>query len=79
VLFAEQSVDAAKRAVELFCREERRLSPSVCRANVERFAPDKFRKRFRALIEHVMRPEFSRSLDAPPPAASLPRAAAGAQ
>ena len=27
VLFAEQSVDAVKRAVELFCREERRISP----------------------------------------------------
>jgi glycosyltransferase involved in cell wall biosynthesis len=78
VLFAEQSVDAAKRAIELFCREERRISPSICRANVERFAPDNFRKRFRALMEDVMQPEFSRWADAPPlaPAPPLLRAAA---
>jgi glycosyltransferase involved in cell wall biosynthesis len=80
VLFAEQSVDAAKRAVELFCREERRISPSICRANVERFAPDSFRKRFRALMEDVMQPEFSRWADAPTPAPPLLRvAAAGAR
>jgi glycosyltransferase involved in cell wall biosynthesis len=78
VLFAEQSVDAAKRAIELFCREERRISPSICRANVERFAPDNFRKRFRALMQDVMQPEFSRWADAPPlaPAPPLLRAAA---
>ena len=81
VLFAEQSVDAVKRAVELFCRDERRISPSVCRANVERFAPDNFRKRFRALLEGVMRPEFSRWADAavPAPAPPLLRAAARAR
>jgi glycosyltransferase involved in cell wall biosynthesis len=82
VLFAEQSVDAAKRAIELFCREERRISPSICRANVERFAPDNFRKRFRALMQDVMQPEFSRWADAPPlaPAPPLLRtAAAGAR
>ena len=83
VLFSEQSVDAVKGAVELFCREERRLSPRVCRANVERFAPENFRKRLHALIEDVMQPEFSRWADAPPPAPAaappLVRAAAGAR
>ena len=79
ILFAEQSVDAAKRAVELFCREERRISPRVCRASVERFAPDNFRKRLRALIEHVMQPEFSRWVNAPPLAPPLLRAAAVAR
>ena len=80
VLFAEQSVDAAKRAIELFCREERRISPSICRANVERFAPDNFRNRFRALMQDVMQPEFSRWADAPTPAPPLLRVAdAGAR
>ena len=81
VLFAEQSVDAVKKAVELFCREERRISPAVCRANVERFAPENFRKRLRALIADVMQPEFSRWADFPPPAPAPPllRAAAGAR
>ena len=83
LLFSEQSVDAVKGAVELFCREERRLSPRACRANVERFAPDNFRKRLHALIEDVMQPEFSRWADAPPPAPApaprLVRAAAGAR
>jgi glycosyltransferase involved in cell wall biosynthesis len=81
VLFAEQSVDAVKRAVELFCREERRISPPVCRANVERLAPENFRKRLRALVDDVMQPEFSRWEDAPPCAAAPPllRAAGGAR
>jgi glycosyltransferase involved in cell wall biosynthesis len=39
VLFSEQSVDAVKGAVELFCREESRQSPRVCRANVESLCP----------------------------------------
>jgi glycosyltransferase involved in cell wall biosynthesis len=81
VLFAEQSVEAVKSAVELFCREERRISPAVCRTGVERFAPDNFRKRFRAVMEDVMRPDFSRWVEvlsqAPPPA--LLRVAAGAR
>ena len=81
VLFAEQSADAVKRAVELFCGEERRISPPVCRANVERLAPENFRKRLRALIDDVMQPEFSRWADAPPRAAAPPllRAASGAR
>jgi hypothetical protein len=70
-------VDAVKRAIELFCRGERRLSPRV----IERFAPDNFRKRLHALIEDVMQPEFSRWADAPPPAPALPllRVAGGAR
>jgi glycosyltransferase involved in cell wall biosynthesis len=81
VLFAEQSVDAVKSAVELFCREERRISPAVCRNGVERFAPESFRKRFRAVMEDVMRPDFSRWVEALPPARPPPllRAAAGAR
>jgi glycosyltransferase involved in cell wall biosynthesis len=81
VLFAEQSVDAVKRAVELFRCEERRISPAACRANVERFAPENFRSRLHALIEEVMRPEFSRWADAPPsvPAPRLLRVAGGAR
>jgi glycosyltransferase involved in cell wall biosynthesis len=79
VLFTEQSAPAIKQAVELFCREERRMSPAVCRANVERFAPENFRRRLRALIEEVMQPEFSRWADAPPsvPAPRMLRVAGG--
>ena len=81
VLFTEQSVESIKRAVELFCREERRISPTACRANAERFAPENFRRRMHALIEEVMQPEFSRWADAPPPAPAprLLRAAGGAR
>jgi glycosyltransferase involved in cell wall biosynthesis len=81
VLFAEQSVEAVKRAVELFCREERRISPAACRANVERFAPENFRRRLDALIDEVMQPDFSRWADAPAPAPAprLLRVAAGAR
>ena len=81
VLFAEQSVDAVTSAVEQFCREERRISPLACRANVERFGPHNFRKRLHALIEDVMRTEFSRWADEPLPAPAPPlwRAAAGAR
>jgi glycosyltransferase involved in cell wall biosynthesis len=81
VLFTEQSVESIKRAVELFCREERRISPTACRANAERFAPENFRRRVHALIEDVMQPEFSRWADAPPPAPAprLLRVAGGAR
>jgi glycosyltransferase involved in cell wall biosynthesis len=80
ILFAEQSVDAVKQAVGLFCREERRFSPGVCRANVERLAPENFRRRMRALIADVTQAEFSRWADAPPPPAPpLLRAAGGAR
>src|SRR5262245_43468489 len=81
VLFAEQSVESVNQAVELFCREERRISPAACRANVERFAPENFRWRLHALIEEVMQPEFSRWAVAPPPppAPRLLRVAGGAR
>jgi glycosyltransferase involved in cell wall biosynthesis len=80
ILFAEQSVDAVKQAVGLFCREQRRFSPGVCRANVERLAPENFRRRMRALIADVTQAEFSRWADAPPPPAPpLLRAAGGAR
>src|SRR5262245_59657468 len=81
ILFAEQSVDAVKHAVELFCRDERRFLPTVCRANVERLAPENFRMRMRALIADVTQAEFSRWADAPSarPAPPLLRAAGGAR
>jgi glycosyltransferase involved in cell wall biosynthesis len=66
VLFAEQSVESVKQALELFCREERRISPAACRANVERFAPENFRKRLHAIVEEVMQSEFSRWAESPP-------------
>jgi len=68
VLFAEQSVESVKQALELFCREERRISPAACRANVERFAPENFRKRLHAIVEEVMQSEFSRWAESPLPA-----------
>jgi glycosyltransferase involved in cell wall biosynthesis len=72
ILFAEQSVNATRQAVELFCREERRISPSACRKNVERFAPANFRRRFHALMEEVMQPEFSRWTAERPPVSAQP-------
>jgi glycosyltransferase involved in cell wall biosynthesis len=67
VLFAEQSVEAVKAAVKLLCREESNISPIVCRSNVERFSPARFRERLQSLITEVMKPEFSRSDDLPSP------------
>src|ERR1700741_3589678 len=67
-LFAEQSLDAVKEAVDVFGREARRIRPAACRPHVERFAPENFRRRLHALIEEVMQPDFSRWADAPAPA-----------
>lgn len=52
VFFAEQSVDALKTAVEFFEREAgARITPQACRENALRFAPERFRAEFTALVE----------------------------
>ena len=44
-------VPALTEAVALFEREDHRIKPADCRANAMRFAPERFRKEFSALVE----------------------------
>ncbi len=50
VLFAEQSVESLRAAVDRFERDEAGISPARCRANALRFAEPAFRIAFRALV-----------------------------
>ena len=50
VLYAEQSADGVRGAVELFERSEGAITAAACRENALRFGPERFR---RELTEHV--------------------------
>jgi len=51
VFFNEQSVAAIIAAVERFEREGAAITPEACRENALRFAPERFRAEFTALVE----------------------------
>ena len=51
VFFDEQTEDALIAAVERFEREGHVITPQACRANAERFSPERFRREFSALVE----------------------------
>ena len=51
VFFDAQTGDALIAAVERFEREGHLITPQACRANAERFAPERFRREFSALVE----------------------------
>ena len=51
VFFNEQTEDALIAAVERFEREGHVITPQACRANAERFSPERFRREFSALVE----------------------------
>ena len=51
VFFNEQTEDALIAAVERFEREGHVITPQACRANAERFSPERFRSEFSALVE----------------------------
>jgi glycosyltransferase involved in cell wall biosynthesis len=50
VFFDEQTVPAVQHAVELFEREQHRISPAACRENALRFDSDRFRRQFEELV-----------------------------
>ncbi len=51
VFFDEQTEEALIAAVERFEREGHVITPQACRANAERFSPERFRREFSALVE----------------------------
>lgn len=51
VFFNEQTEDALIAAVERFEREGHVITPQACRANAERFSPERFHREFSALVE----------------------------
>lgn len=50
VFFDEQTVPAVQHAVQLFEREQHRISPAACRENALRFESDRFRGEFAELV-----------------------------
>ena len=51
VFFEQQTEASVIGAVELFEREERRITAVACRKNAMRFAPDRFQREFRNYVE----------------------------
>lgn len=51
IYFNDQSASSVIGAVEEFERESRRISPAACRENALRFAPERFRREFAAVVE----------------------------
>ena len=51
VFFDAQTEDALIAAVERFEREGHVITPQACRANAERFSPERFRREFSGLVE----------------------------
>lgn len=51
VFFDEQTTEAIIQAVDLFEKNQYRINPQACRANAERFAPERFRSEFSQFVE----------------------------
>lgn len=63
VLFAEPTVESLIKAIELFEKNRKRISPAVCRENAVRFAPDRFRGEFAGFLRRqLLAHEDARSL-----------------
>jgi glycosyltransferase involved in cell wall biosynthesis len=54
VFFQEQSEASVIEAVELFEREQKRITAGACRNNAMRFAPDRFRRELRDHVEEQL-------------------------
>jgi glycosyltransferase involved in cell wall biosynthesis len=54
VFFDEQTPGALAGAIMDFERREERFSPTECRANAERFRPERFREKILALVAEVL-------------------------
>jgi glycosyltransferase involved in cell wall biosynthesis len=69
VFFAEPTVESLIEAIELFEKNRWRISPSACRENASRFAPDRFRAGFASFLrQQLATPDTP---DAAPQPASL--------
>ena len=68
VFFDIQTEDALIAAVERFERERHVITPQACRANAERFAPERFRREFSAVVEREWAAFQQRMRAAPPDA-----------
>jgi glycosyltransferase involved in cell wall biosynthesis len=53
VLFAAQSIEAVKDAVETFERHQRRIAPRACRDNAARFSEERFDQSIREALANV--------------------------
>ena len=54
VLFDSQSVDAIVGAIERFEKNRWRIDAAACRANAQRFVPERFDEEMRALLATVL-------------------------
>jgi glycosyltransferase involved in cell wall biosynthesis len=55
VLFETQDAQAIAAAVRAFERDRQRILPQACRANAQRFAPERFRAELDAFIQSAWR------------------------
>jgi len=55
VFFDEQTVESLQSAVKRFEQLDKRISPQDCRANAQRFSPERFRDELRTFVESVLR------------------------
>jgi glycosyltransferase involved in cell wall biosynthesis len=61
LFFAEQTTPSLVDAIERFERGEHNITPAACRANAERFGPERFRREIRRIILEVC-PVASKSM-----------------
>jgi glycosyltransferase involved in cell wall biosynthesis len=54
IFFEEQTTSSLVAAIETFETQRKRLTPSACRANAERFSNEVFRQRFVAAVERSL-------------------------
>jgi glycosyltransferase involved in cell wall biosynthesis len=54
LFFDEQSVPSLVDAVQRFERDRALFSPAACRANAERFSPERFRAEFKAVVAQAL-------------------------
>lgn len=55
VFFDEQTVESLQSAVKRFEQLDKRISPQDCRANAQRFSPERFRDELCTFVESVLR------------------------
>jgi glycosyltransferase involved in cell wall biosynthesis len=61
VFYGEQSVEAIVNAVELFEANERKIRPSACRQNAERFSVQQFRSEFVRFVDESWSKFYSKN------------------
>jgi len=57
VFFSEQSAESLIAAIEMFEANETGFDPVACRANAERFGPERFQRDLKAYLEDVLSPQ----------------------